>query len=75
MSASLMWRPISKSESLAKGLCMALQKGEEVSSISRIVDEQFIPFLMGLVCADIEGAQELINIIEKYERVEIYLQF
>jgi len=76
MSTDLYWRPIAKGKALPIALKWILEKrwfgiGRGYGPIC--IDRKSIPYLDGLVDSKIEGAQELIELIEKYDEIEIYI--
>ena len=75
MSANLMWEPAKrKSESLPDALKFVLRDKLGVEGRVRFGHEQ-LAYLRGLRDAGIEGAQELIDIIDKYEEVDLWLKY
>ena len=75
MSATLKWRPLSSGDSLPFSLRLALQKADKVESTPTRFHSEDNDFLEGLACADVDGAQELLDLIEKHGIVELYLEF
>ena len=70
MSSTLSWRPAfpPKSGSLPSELKFALRKKYD-EPIDIMFDESDIPFLEGLVCAGIPGANDLISAIRKHKQI------
>lgn len=70
MSSTLSWRPASppRSGSLPTALKFALRKKYN-EPINVTFDESDIPFLEGLVCAGIPGANDLISAIRMHNQI------
>ena len=79
MSANLKWEPAKREAGdLPDGLKFALRdkRGMFQSGDGRErFDESDLNYLRGLMDAGIEGAQELIELIEKHEAVELWLGY
>lgn len=74
MSAKLCWRPKARTrETLPYALQSILR--EALGESPRTFSNKDIPYLTGLRDAKIEGAQELIDAIEKHEEVELWLEY
>jgi hypothetical protein len=76
MSSTLYWEPVKpkKGKSLDTGLKWILQK-RYGSPVQVELDDGDIPYLQGLADANTEGAQTLIDAIEKYGRIELREEF
>lgn len=72
MSATLIYTIPANNKSLPSALRVALQKRWDYP---RSVDNSDIPYLEGLADAQVEGAKELIALIEKHGRVELSLVY
>lgn len=71
MSSSLTWRPRKvENQTLDMNLKFALRK-KYGDCIDHIFSRDDIGFLEGLAAADVEDAQKLIELIEKYDEVEV----
>lgn len=76
MSASLMWEPKRrKSQSLPDALKFVLRDKLGLTSERRTFGHEQLPYLAGLRDANVEGTAELIEIIEKHEEVELWLEY
>lgn len=71
MSASLYWEPAARQRSkpLPDALKFALRKRYNGEAV---LDRHDVPYLEGLRDADVEGAQDLIDLIEKHDAVRIW---
>ena len=74
MSTDLYWRPVSKDANILEShLKIVLRNSGITSGIHPVkVGREKIDYLHGLKDAGIEGAEELIEIINKYGEVEIF---
>lgn len=76
MSATLKWEPSKrKSQSLPDALKFVLRDKGGVTSERTIFGRGNISYLRGLADAGVEGAQELIDAIDKHEEVELWLEY
>lgn len=74
MSGTLVWQV--KPKSCYKGLPYDLRlKLENKFSFPAIVSYEIIPFLEGLVSCDIDGAQELIDLIRQFEEIVLNIEY
>lgn len=74
MSSNLYWEPAERKKHSAGEDCAlkwALQK-KYGYPVSKTMDYQSIPYLEGLRDGGIKGVQEIIDAIEKYEKIEIF---
>lgn len=70
-----MWEPGNrKAKTLPDALKFILRDKRGVDGSRRKFDCGDIGYLNGLVDAGVEGAQELIDLIERYEVVDLWLQ-
>lgn len=60
---------------LPDALKFVLRDSGQVRDNKAIFAASSLPYLTGLRDAKVEGAQELIDLIEKYEAVELWLQY
>ena len=74
MSSILKWT-ITEGDSLPDELKQALEKGKIINTSPTIFDSKDIHFLQGLACADVVGAQELIDLILEHGKVELWLEY
>lgn len=75
MSTSIRWRPSGPNGRGLQGsygpeLKSALR--EEFGDGRRTLDDAAIPFLRGLRAAKVEGASELIALIEKHDSIDVW---
>jgi len=76
MSANLNWRPVSKqSKTLPDELKFILREYCGIDTSKTIWNKQQIPYLAGLRDAGVKGAQELIDILEKHDEIELWLEY
>jgi hypothetical protein len=76
MSANLYWRPVPKTaHGLPDALKYILQDSQGLEAEMQVFTRASICYLRGLADAKIDGAQELINAIEKHEEVEVWLEY
>ena len=78
MSATLKWEPaIRKAHSLPDALKFILRDscGVSGSESKQMWGREKIPYLTGLVHAKIEGAEELIQAIEKHDEIDLWLEY
>jgi hypothetical protein len=75
MSASLSWKPVpnlEKQRLLPDALMHVLRKSTTFSErADGFYSSENVPYLRGLQDAGVDGASELIKLIEKYETVEL----
>jgi hypothetical protein len=75
MSANLMWEPAKRpAESLPDALKFVLRDRYGLEHRQTFGRNQ-VPYLQGLADANIEGALELLEAIEKHESVELWLEY
>lgn len=75
MSANLYWEPYKKRpKSLPDALRFKLRDGYGVSN-EAIMNASDLAYLQGLRDCSIDGAQELIDAIEKHEAVRVWLEY
>lgn len=70
MSSNLVWRPKKKRGTLPKALKFVL----DAQGFPLTMDSDDLEYLKGLRDGNVDGAQELIDIIEKHGRIELYLE-
>ena len=76
MSANLMWEPAKrKAKSLPDALKFVLREKLGLGSERREFSHNDDCYLRGLRDGGVEGAQELLDIIEQHEIVEIWLEY
>lgn len=76
MSATLKWEPSKrKSQSLPDALKFVLRDKGGVTGERTIFGSENLAYLRGLADAGIEGAQALIDAIDKHEEVELWLEY
>lgn len=76
MSSTLTMEPNSrKKEVLPTGLKWVLQKKYKGTIYDRTMDESDIPYIKALIDAEIEGAQELLDFLEKHESITLNEEF
>ncbi len=76
MSANLCWRPVQRSyETLPDDLKFILRDRCGLTSARRGYGGNDLEFLRGLDAAGIKGAAELIEAIEKYGEIELWLDY
>lgn len=77
MSSTLCWKKIHKvSKSLPDHLKTILQDCELLGDMqSVIINYECLDFLKGLSAAGVEGAEDLIEAVEKNDRIELYLEY
>lgn len=73
MSSTLVWqiKPKSSYKSLPFALRLNLEKK---FSFPVVVGYGLIPYLEGLVSCHVDGAQDLIDLIYKYEEIELNIE-
>lgn len=73
MGTNLVWEPVihKEQESLPIGLKWALRK-RYGASVNRELDSGDLSYLQGLADADLEGAQVLIDAIEKHDVIRVW---
>jgi len=76
MSANLIWRPVSRStESLPDALKFVLRDKYGLDSEWTVFGQSDRSYLTGLAHAGVEGAQELLDLIEKHGSIELKLEY
>lgn len=75
MSASLLWSPVSDGKTLPDALRFALEKRHPQWSGELEYGARDLPYLQGLRDAGVDGAQDLIDIIEKHDQVRLWRQY
>lgn len=76
MSSTLKVEPANREKkSLPTGLKWVLQKKYKGVIHNQLMNLSDLPYLQALVDSEIEGAQELINFIEKHEEVILTEEF
>jgi hypothetical protein len=76
MSSSLAWRPriVPQSHYLPSALKFALRE-EYGDPVKKIFTSNDIAFLRGLAVGKIDGAESLIELIEKHDEVEVFEEY
>lgn len=71
MGCSLYWRPVAKSQ---RGGFRGTVRDELIRRYgdNGTLDHDALEFLLGLAAAKLEGAQELIDAIEKHGEIQIF---
>lgn len=76
MSSNLMWEPAKrKAKSLPDALKIVLRDKGGLDGGRKIYSRDDLQYLTGLAHAEIDGASELIELIEKHEIVELWLEY
>jgi len=76
MSANLMFEPIiERGKTLSDELRFALERSINLQEGVKLMSETDIPYLKGLRDADIKDAQKLVDAIEKYGEIKVWLQY
>lgn len=76
MSANLMWEPANrKAHSLPDALKFVLRDKMGISGERTPMGRDQLNYLSGLRDAGVDGAQTLIEAIDKYEVVEVWLEY
>lgn len=72
MGVNLYWRPINKGKVLPSRLKMILQNTENRFPLR--VDGQSYDYFLGLKDAGIDGAEEVLDLIDKYGEIMLELE-
>ncbi len=76
MSDSLVWQLVKKDEyrGLPHALMFKIRDLFDRASFPVVVGRDFIPWLSGLAACEIEGATELIDLIDQFENIELDIE-
>ena len=70
MSSNLYWRPVERKDLLPKELKRKLEK----HCFPLHMDSSDLEYLRGLSDCEINGAKELIGLINKYDKIELIIE-
>jgi len=72
MSCALYWRPLRNGHHVGDHVLRDAVR-REFGSPCRL-DDGALPYLRGLAAAEVDGAQKLIDAIERHGEIEVYLE-
>lgn len=74
MSTSIRWQPTGSGKGLKSNYSFPLKDAlrEEYGHGAKTLDSDDLPFLRGLRAAKIDGANELIELVEKHESIDVW---
>lgn len=77
MSSTLYWIPVAKREGydLPDALKFILRERYSLDHGETVLDSGALNYLQGLSDAKVDGAEDLIKAIQKYNEVKLYLEY